>query len=525
MVLLSRLLSTLVAALLLYAAPSLAAPSPEHTVDRLFAAEGIVPPPFPRRVLWLTLPAGDPATDRRLRSLEEAARQRPSLDVAPADTARFFLKRLADRRTPLTGPPLGDEQKDALALLARRIGAVRVVVAWSEGGGTKLVLLDPAGIAVAAYDDPWRAPSLPVAAAPGATSGATSIATEGGGVFGRPWNGQFAPLVADRSQNMTLRDRVPIRRYPVDEVVQSATVMANPAHPSLTLAYATKSGVKVVGVDGERLVTLAEAGAGEVTPVSLVPYDLDGDGTDELLVNAYREEGLASFVLRLADRRLVPLQQGLPHYFSLTVDGALLAQEGMEDFPAPTMKVSRVTAEEGSLRLVAAVTMTGNEIPVGVNRFDLDGDGAFELAGSGSRGDLLLFTFGGVVTWRGGEFGASPRVVVARKRGAPDRSYAVPPVPQRVIDPTLGPLVVVAGATYAERGLFSTPTLTRGTVWFVRPTPEGYVVEDAYREAEGAVVDLIPMNRGAHARTDAVGFVLTVPGMVRDSGVIVLPVE
>ncbi len=497
---------------------------PATTVERFLAAEAGTPPPFPRRVLWLTLPSGDAVVDRRLRSIEEAARDEPSLDVAPYDTGRYFLKRMNNRRQPVTETPLGLEQKNGVLELARTVKAALIALVWEEGGVPKMALLDAAGETVAAYDDPWRSPAFVTAAGTAdAVAGATSIATEEG-EFVRPWNGQFAPMLSDRSENMVLRDRVPIRRYEVDDMVQSAVVMANPSFDGVTLAYVTKTGIKVKGVDGAKLVSLGEASVGNVIPISVVPFDLNGDGADELLVNAYNEEGLSTAVFRYADR-IVPLNRGLAYYFSLTADGALLAQEGMDGFPAPTMKVSRVTPEEGSLRFVAAVTMTGNEIPVGVNRYDLDGDGAYELAGAGSRGDLMLFSFGGGVTWRGGDFGSTPRVVAVHRRGAGDRSYAVPPTPQIVVDPTLGPLVVMAGASYAKRGLFSTPTLTNGIVWFVRPTAKGYVVEDAYREGEAVVVDLISMNRGAHARNDAVGFVLKVRGMMKDSSVIVLPVQ
>jgi hypothetical protein len=533
----SRMFSTFRTALffallsILVPAPSMA-DVPAETARRLadrFAPAGNLPADPMVRIVWVTLPSADETADNRLRDLAEAARDIPRLDVAPTDVGLYFVKRLKEQGE-------GDmaAAEGAIAAMGRRrllaeAGAAYMVVAGAKGNEITLTVFGADGVGVASIVDQWApsATSADTTPADGTPAGsATSIATEGKGMFTRPWGGKIALLGADRTRNMAVRDRAPIRRYPVSGVVSSATTVAIPGRDGTMVALLVDGKVRLTVVEGDALTLVTEADAvGSSTPVSLIAFDVDGDGTDEIVVNAYDDEGLAAYLLAYDGRRLRTTAQGIPYFFSAAADDTLLAQEGMEGTPIPGPTLARVVSEEGKLRYVASVKLAPTERVIGVGRFDIDGDGAAELAGMTERGDLILYTLGGEIAWKGSGFGYTGRRITLKPAGRRATSVVVPPRVVMIDDPNLGRLLAVAGASYSEGGIFSSARLVLGTVRFVRLRGDDYVVEDSYTDAEGYISDLIPMGRGAGGRNDAVGFVAVERGVVGSVSVVALPIR
>ncbi len=477
----------------------------------------------PARVLWLEQEPKDSDKLYKLSRVRESVRTRGSIDISSADVAEYFLRKF--QGVPLYGIP-----QNALAKVAQAVGADLIALSMIEDNKNDvtaaLMVLGPSGGRLVSFKEKWRKdkaePEKKQTKSAVAGTGSISVkGKRGDGFLQAAWDGSIAAAQILGNKTMDIREQVRWSRYQLDVKVLSASWVRYGVAADLRLAVLDPGGLRIMRPDDGKLKPMAEYRVERrgLRPVSVSSFDTDGDGKDEIFVNAFLDSNLASFVIEIEGDNIKVLSDSLPFYFSVSSDGALLAQRGARVFT-----VTRTGAE---LEFVPAFTLQGEEIPLGINRFDIDGDGTLELVGMLSQGRLIIFTQAGRPAWKGIGFGATGRIAIPSDDEHSYTALTVPPKVLPVKDEKVGLTIAVAGAKHKESGILKRASLKDGSIRFVTVEKGKYIVQDTLWSTEGWISDLIApaLATGPFAESGALGYIRVYSGLVYDESEIFLPYE
>lgn len=485
------------------------------------SVHGISPP---ARILWLDEQTKDAEALSILAKVQEVARKRGDFDMPPSDTAYYFIKKFG--ATGLATHPAKEFEK-----LAKSAGADLIAIASvskkDEEVSVSVTILSRLGTPVEVIKEKWteKKEVLVSHVKPQQTGDSEAISTiekYGEGFLGKKWNGSRATRKKDHKMEMDIRGRVTWNRYIVNGTVVSATWFKTGIVGEKLLAVLTLNRIRFMSPQGgDRLKTVWERRLPlNLAPVSINAFDTNKDNIQELFINAYRKGKPSSIMIDKPKGTYEIIKDGMPYYFSTSSDGVLLAQNEPEVFT-----VSRTGQQR--LEFVRILTLSGNDIPLGINRIDVDDDGTDEVVGISSKGELLIYSPSGRLAWKGGGFGTTGRGIPIAKEGKNSTLFPVPPRVLMVADEDAGRTLAIAGAEYKEGGFFKSNSFKNGVIWFITVEDGEYTVQDTLRLPEGWISDLIKIERDPTNRSqiheDTIGYIRVYPGLALDESEIILP--
>ena len=242
-------------------------------------------------------------------------------------------------------------------------------------------------------------------------------------------------------------------------------------------------------------------------PLGLAVFDTNGDGREEIFVNAMKEGGLASAVFDKIGGEYRMIASGLPYFFSATPGGRLLAQKLAKGGHSVDPAVLYVSREEGDLRLDPAFTIEG-EAPLGLYGADADGDGVMEMAGVPRDGALALYSPAGKLLWKAGGLGAGAKISTAEGALAQDpTSLRVPARVVRIKDQEGWPVLAV-GSSAPDGGVFlGLGQRDAGAVRLIRAGASAYTIKKKYVVPKAWIGGLIDLSGGPLGKDSLPGFV------------------
>ncbi|MBI5815101.1 MAG: VCBS repeat-containing protein [Nitrospinae bacterium] len=445
-------------------------------------------------------------------ALEEAFAENPAFDIVPLE-----LTQGAGAKASVTSP--GKIAQSVKADFAFVIS----VEASKEASMVKITAFSPDAGNVAELTMRWTADKAVASHVAGQDDEKSfSISAGAGAKAGFLQKGSGAATHQQKEATrmaMDIRDRLSITKYQVDGEVASATWVKTGAD-GRALAMAVAGSLRIVTPENGRLKTIWETRpAGSPRILSVMAFDTDGDGMDEIFVNAAGSQGFESFVVEREGQGFAVKPTALPYYFSST-GGSLLAQKGMEEHPVATGQVFTVRRTGRQDYFFApAFTLKGGEAPTGISRADLDGDGVMEIIGISSRGLLMIYNQSGALAWKGAGFG------VTGKNIAVEKNFYLPVYPRilPVADSQAGLTLAVAASEYKPGGFLDKGGLEKSSIKFVQPAENGYTVEDRLLFAEGWISDIVEDPAAATAKGSVLGYALVIPGSLGDKSEIYLP--
>lgn len=481
----------------------------------------------PVRVLWLNARTEEKAEAEALVNLEEAVRDHGVFDLPPAGVSRHFMENFPI--TKLENIPVAEFEKLAATTRADIIALVEAESA-AEGLNISITLLTPWGERLLTIKETWETEKLITAKQPEPTedeaveetptpeeerqAGAQSFLKE-------RWKGVIAQPATAGDVLLSYREKLKWKKHKVEGAALSGASFKDGegADELLAIAFENKLVIYHANKDGMKKIEELKAPSG-LSLLSVLARDTDGDGKDEIFVNAYKDSSLTSFVMGKTPKGHEIVIKNVPYYFSASSDGALLAQKGEEGMRFITGEVYTVTRTADKLEFIPAFTLKGAEIPIGINRVDLDGDRLLEITGLSPKGRLLIFDQSGELVWKGADFGVTGRAArISQGRGGTSST----PVPPRVLA-VEGTTLVTAGAEFKPGGIFESAGLEKGFVRFIKIEEKKYRIEDSIRGVEGWISDLIDYSSDSRqART--FGYIRVYSGVISDESEIVIPVE
>lgn len=331
----------------------------------------------------------------------------------------------------------------------------------------------------------------------------------------KKWSGSAQAVKEASPKVMDVRERARWKKYSVDGEALSVVPLGGP------VLIVFSDSLRLVRPDGDKLATLwdmrAPSGAKLISAASA---DIDGDGVNEVFVNAVGKEGLVSFALKVTAETHTLIAQGLNYYFSPVKGGSALAQRGAEGSPILDAETFTVVKSGNDLSFLPAFTIKDGDVPVGLARVDLNGDNVAEVVGINSRGALIVYSQSGEAVWKTSGLGLTGRNLYSLG----DKSVPAPPRILPVMDKTAGLTLAVAGAEYERGGILGGARLAKGAIRFVSVKENSCVEEDRISAPEGWISDLIeaPGNDG---KNDTLGFIRVLPGALGGKSDIFLPIK
>ncbi len=479
---------------------------------------------YPVRMVYLADMSGADGKTNALALVEEELRQSSRLDLVPVDLSRFFLERegvVSVKTIP----------KLALTQFATTLGVDFIVLARAvkpddeDGYIIHLELLSPAGGSLTTITGSMTLPVLEKHVATPETNRAKGNSVDiddvrrGAGFLSGRWKGGGAQPKKLSENIMAIRDRVRFSRYEVDGRVKSASFGYTGGVVNRVLVLLFDNNLRIVTITDDKLERIAEVKfRGGLTPISVVSFDVNGDGRDEFYVNSMGKERLESMIIDKTDGQYKVVAQQVPFYFSKTGDGVLLAQKEAGTSVVGN-EVFTVLESNGELSYIPAFTLQGKETPMGIIRADLDGDGIPEIAGISPYGRLLIFERGGKLVWKSDRFAFTAKIAASTEK------YQIPAPPGVVVvnDEKVGTVLAVGGAIYNEGGTFVAPTYDRGFVRYIAVRASDYVIHDSFQGGQGSVSDLIDVSGGPLGRRDSAGYIRVLSGVMSDSSELIVP--
>ncbi len=479
--------------------------------------------PSPARILWLDERTNDQEVLSILSKVQEFVREHGDFDMPPSDTAYYFIKKFGS--TSLATLPAKEFKK-----LAISAGADLIAIASANKKGKEVsvnvTILSRLGTKVEVITEKWTEEkqvltSHITAQQPGDSETISTTEKYGEGFLGKKWNGSRATRKKDHKMEMDIRGRITWNHYIVNGTVISATWFKTGMVGEKLLAVLTLNRIRFMSPQGDRLKTVwGRRLPLSLAPVSISAFDTNGDNIQELFVNAYKKGKPSSIMIDKPKGAYEIIKDGIPYHFSTSSDGVLLAQNGPEVFT-----VSR-TGEQ-RLEFVRILTLSGHDIPLGINRIDVDEDGTNEIVGISSKGELLIYSPSGTLAWKGTGFGTTGRGIPIAKEGERSTLFPVPPRVLVVADENAGQTLAVAGAEYKDGSFLKSNSFKNGAIWFITAEDGEYTVQDTLQLPEGWISDLIKIERAPTDRSriheDTIGYIRVYPGLALDESEIILP--
>ncbi len=348
---------------------------------------------------------------------------------------------------------------------------------------------------------------------------ATGKSPKGGGFLSRPWDKKIKESLEGDRHVLGLRDNTRFARHEEKGKVLSVSELASGAKEGTPkqLALLFENHVKIVNMPGDKFKTVAEIKIdGSLMPVSLVSFDLDEDGQNELIVNAVKGFSFASLILKKNGRIFTIIKKDLSYYFSIDAGGELLAQGGKSSDPVSERYIFGVSSYNGKLNYTPALKLEGKEIPVGIDRVDIDNDGIREIVGISPLGHLLIFSGSGSLAWKSARFGFTEKILK-------DTSLSLPAKVIPIKKKNGGALIAAGGAMFKKGGIFSSDSLVKGFVRYLEIDPKGYKVRDKMQGAEGWISDLFRVTDSKGKKIDAAGFIRVISDYLGYTSIITMP--
>lgn len=243
-----------------------------------------------------------------------------------------------------------------------------------------------------------------------------------------------------------------------------------------------------------------------VTPLSLAVFDTNGDGREEIFVNAWRLDGLHSMMFDKAGGRYRILAENLPYFFSGTPGKKLFAQKlanGGKDLDPVVYEVNR---EEGDLKMNPAFTIEG-KAPLGLYVMDVDGDGDMERAGVAPDGSLLIYSKKGKLLWRAEGLGAGTKKTKGAANGDGKSQLAASPRLVQLNDKDGRPLLAVGSSIFKSGIFLGIGQNETGYVTIIRAGAKSYSVEKMFVAYRAWIGDLVDMSGGPLGQTNLPGYI------------------
>lgn len=274
------------------------------------------------------------------------------------------------------------------------------------------------------------------------------------------------------------------------------------------LAVLTKKRLILAGmIDDEMQARWTSRLLAGVTPLNLAVFDTNGDGREEIFVNAWRLDGLHSMMFDKAGGKYRMLAENLPYFFSGTPGKKLFAQKlvnGGKDLDPVVYEVQR---EEGDLRMDAAFTIEG-KAPLGLYVVDADGDGIRELAGVNPEGALVIYSEKGKLLWSAEGLGVGTKKTKGASNGDDEKSQlAVPPRLVQLKDKDGGPLLAVGSSIFKSGVFLGIGDQETGYVTLIRAGAKSYSVEKVYTAYRAWIGDLVDMGGGPLGQDNLPGYI------------------
>ncbi len=483
----------------------------------------------PVRILILAGSTSGDGFNPALSELEEAARDEGALDIVVPDVAQHLLEHFGKN-----GPasiPKQHLRQTAEATLSDFIATV-IVDESATPGKIILSLLDTSASPVLTMTS-----SLPTMTSPGGITVAKGknpdnqpAARRGTGVgqrfLDRRWSGTLAREKKIRTGRNQAMGKMPWRIFKLKGAVVSAAWVYTGGVVKRDLALLYKNRLRLVTVKGNKLVTKWKSPRyGKLRLVSLAAYDTNGDGRDEIFVNAFYGSSLQSFVIDKVGETYSVVGEKMPYFFSAPSRGELLAQEGKKGSPKSWREVYTVTRTNEDLKFAHLLSLQGKEIPLGLNSTDIDGDGNDEVFGISPKGRLVIFTKSGRMVWKGGNFGVTGNVIEIYSRKSSERTIHVPPKTLVLKSPNSGLVMAVGNANRRKGGLFQRESINKGSVMFLSIEPDTYTVRGVIGHQAGWISDLIDNSRGSLGHPDRLGYIRVIVSAFSTKSIIHLPAD
>lgn len=241
------------------------------------------------------------------------------------------------------------------------------------------------------------------------------------------------------------------------------------------------------------------------TALSLAAHDTNGDGREEIFVNAWRASGFSSTMIDKAGGKYRVLVDNLPYFFSSSPGGALYAQKLVDGGKRVDGLVYKVTRDARDLRIDPAFTIEG-EAPLGLFNLDADGDGVSENVGVDRNGALVVYNQEGKLLWKAENLGGGTKKTKAAN-GNKEAPLAVPPRVVAVKDPE-GRSLLAVGYSQFQKGMFmGIGDKDTGFLRLVRVARKSCSVEKKYVSHDSWIGDLVDMGGGPLGREDLPGYI------------------
>jgi len=482
----------------------------------------------PVRILVLAGSTSGNGSNPALSELEEAARDEGALDIVVPDVAQHLMEHFGKK-----GPssiPKQHLRQTAEATLSDFIATV-IVDESATPGKITLSLLDasasplltmasslpatsPGGITVAKGKNRDKQPSV------------RRGSGDGRRFLDQRWSGTLAREKKTRAGKNKAMGKMPWRNFKLKGAVVSAAWVYAGGVVKRDLALLYKNRLRIVTVKGNKLVTKWRSPRyGKLRLVSLAAYDTNGDGRDEIFVNAFYGSSLRSFVIDKVGETYAVVGEKMPYFFSAPSRGELLAQEGKKGSPKSWPEVFTVTRANEDLKFVHLLSLQGAEIPLGLNSMDIDGDGNDEVFGISSKNRLVIFTRSGRMVWKGGHFGVTGNAIEIYSRKSSERTVHVPPKALVLKSPKSGLVMAVGSANRRKGGLLQRESITKGSVMFLSIGPDTYTVKGVIGHRSGWISDLIDNSRGSLGHPDRLGYIRVIEGVLSTKSILHLPAD
>ena len=286
------------------------------------------------------------------------------------------------------------------------------------------------------------------------------------------------------------------------------------------VAILTMDRLVLAGVGNERaMIKWVSPPFKGVTPLSLAVFDTNGDGREEIFVNAARADGFHSMLFDKTDKGYHMMAGDLPYYFSSTPGWRLIAQKMAADGKKIEGEFFTVTREEGDLRMDPAGIIEGGA-PLGLYGFNPDDDGAMELAGVLSDGALAIFAQTGKLLWSAGGLGGGGYKNLGGDDGAP---LSAPPRLVALKDKQGRPALAVGKTNAVKGGFLGMGAKNTGMTRIMGVGPAAYSVNKILVAYNSWISDLVDMGGGPLGTYGAPGYVAVMEE--KGGSIIYLPLE